>query len=195
MSYLQLCYGAGGAGECAGCATASMGGRARSRLSADTASAAEDTGRLTPLIRTARLLERPEGAGSLPVEAATALAGSGGDVGLGNGQQQAGAASDAAMQDASAACTEQQLGRCEPQRGEQPGRHRLVGAPECGSGSSLGVPVGVTSLSRASEEQRSSLLSLGLECRQSPNGRSQPAPSDIPRGSCRPSSCRRLRFC
>ena len=202
MSYLELCYG--------GYPTGMLRGPVRRRLSAHAAPPAEDTGRLTPLIRTARLLERPAGeaAGSLPGEAAAtaaqpvahALADDGGVGVLGTGMQQAAAAGDAAMQDASPACPEQQHFHIDhvPHSGEQPGRHKLAEGPECSSGSSQAAPVaGSRCASTAVEDQRRVILPLPMECTQSPNGRAQPAPVPVeaPEGSCRPSSCRRLRFC
>ena len=203
MSYLELCYG--------GYSTGMLGGGARRRLSAHAAPLAEDTGRLTPLIRTARLLERPaiEAAGSLPGEAAAtaaqpaahALAGDGGAQGIGLQQQQI-AAGDTDMQEASPACSEQQQQTaCEPvpQRGEQLGQqHRLAERPEWSSGSSQAVSVaGSTCATTGVEEQKRVFLPLPLECTRSPNGRAQPisVPVEAPEGSCRPSSCRRLRFC
>ena len=196
MTYLELCYGGNTAGM--------LEGRARRRACAHAAPPAEDTGRLTPLIRTARLLERPGEATALfPAAAAAqpaahAPASDGGATGA--GQQQPIAAGDADMQDTSPACSEQQQTVSEPvpQKEEQLGRHGLAGVPGCSSGSSQALCVGVTScVGTAVEEQRPVPLPLAMECTQSPNGRAQPVPipAEAPEGSCRPLSCRRLRFC
>ena len=197
MAYLELCYGAG---ECAACTSGSSSGRGRRRPVTGAAVPAENTGRLTPLIRTARLVEHPDhGAESLPVESAAAAqpaapALSGAGVGaMGPEQQQASAASDAAMQEACPACISWQgTGGGLNHGGVQLGHHRPAGESGLSSRSSQadGGEAG-----RADEEQRRVALPLTVECSQSPTRRSQPAPTEAPEASCRPSSCRRLRFC
>ena len=166
FAFLEVCYGASVPGY-------PSNGRPRRCLAADAAALPAESGRLTPLIRTAQVLEHPgQDMGSLFVEAAAAqpaapvLAGGGHVDAMGTGMQQAVAGGDA-------------------------------GEPGCSSDSSKAVSAAHTTgdVSRENEEQRRVLPPLAMDCSRSPNGRSQPAPSDAPEGSCRPSSCRRLRFC